>query len=340
VYPEYRKIYNTFQKNIDVNAWDEITAFFTFKKAAFEEHNIASKLVLNESGSTITKDTPSNVKLIVPSYIRVANTILTNQMQNMYSGELKILGNPGIKPHDVVWVQDDYNDMQGPIEVDTVVHSFTTQSGLTTTITPALVTYQQSYKSVLDYDYLHSQFVKGIAVGVARGVVEGYFGFELGNMAKGWLDKGATAYKTLPSAIAGARGVRSAKFIGATPSLIARAKVAPANIMKLAGRAMPWLAVYSAGKDAFDEMYGSWVGGMGRLAGNNVSNFTGLWLRGQPYIAGLDGYRLNNIWASRFQDFDGKLTSIVVPLPIHGGASGGLVEEGTGFNLDETFDHI
>lgn len=61
---------------------------------------------------------------------------LTHRMKDMYRGELLVLGNPRIRPHDVCILIDSYNDMVGPIEVDQVVHMFSHETGYLTEIKP------------------------------------------------------------------------------------------------------------------------------------------------------------------------------------------------------------
>lgn len=64
---------------------------------------------------------------------------LQQTVKDMYTGDIAIIGNPIIKPYDKVMIFDNYEDMQGMIEVETVVHSFTVDGGFTTSITPDLI---------------------------------------------------------------------------------------------------------------------------------------------------------------------------------------------------------
>jgi len=60
---------------------------------------------------------------------------LAEAVRPMYRGHLTIVGR-NMKPHDVINLHDEWNDMIGPIEVDEVVHHFTPQTGWVTTVTP------------------------------------------------------------------------------------------------------------------------------------------------------------------------------------------------------------
>jgi len=67
---------------------------------------------------------------------RYSVALLWNSLKEGYSGSLVTIGNPSIKPHDVCYVFDEYNDMVGPIEVEQVVHRFSQNTGFVTEITP------------------------------------------------------------------------------------------------------------------------------------------------------------------------------------------------------------
>jgi hypothetical protein len=56
-------------------------------------------------------------------------------LRPMYRGNLVLWGRM-VKPHDVIFINDDYNSMEGPVEVERCIHHFTPQTGWTTTIVP------------------------------------------------------------------------------------------------------------------------------------------------------------------------------------------------------------
>jgi len=66
---------------------------------------------------------------------------LSKHTKELYSGELVILGDASIKPHDVVLMYDNYTNMYGPIGVREVVHNFSKEEGFTTTIVPDLMVF-------------------------------------------------------------------------------------------------------------------------------------------------------------------------------------------------------
>jgi hypothetical protein len=54
----------------------------------------------------------------------------------MYRGELILRGNERIKPHDVIWINDPYENTFGPIEAERVITHFGPDTGYTTTVVP------------------------------------------------------------------------------------------------------------------------------------------------------------------------------------------------------------
>lgn len=72
---------------------------------------------------------------------RVARTFLKQSLQDIYKGEIVVLGDPSIRPFDLVYIGDAYEQIYGLCEVEQVVHHFTPETGFITSITPnALVT--------------------------------------------------------------------------------------------------------------------------------------------------------------------------------------------------------
>jgi len=69
-----------------------------------------------------------------------ANNILSNLMKDYYDGELIVIGDPYIKPHDIIYVDDTKKDMWGIVGVKEVHHMFSKETGFLTVITPDLET--------------------------------------------------------------------------------------------------------------------------------------------------------------------------------------------------------
>ncbi len=60
---------------------------------------------------------------------------------------LSITGEPQLKPYDVVYLYDSYNDVSGPIEVEQVTHIFSQETGFVTSIIPDLCVQTNKYAS-------------------------------------------------------------------------------------------------------------------------------------------------------------------------------------------------
>jgi hypothetical protein len=61
---------------------------------------------------------------------------LRDYMKDMYKGEILILGDPTIKPHDIIFMTDNMNDMQGNILCKAVTHHFSHETGFVSSIQP------------------------------------------------------------------------------------------------------------------------------------------------------------------------------------------------------------
>ena len=70
---------------------------------------------------------------------RVGISNLLYGWQQQYQGQIITLGNPGVKPHDYIMVNDTYTNLFGVAIVREVTHSFNTNTGFTTSITPGMV---------------------------------------------------------------------------------------------------------------------------------------------------------------------------------------------------------
>ena len=70
---------------------------------------------------------------------RITGNTLRETMQNMYTGEICVIGDPSVKPYDRISISDTYESMTGQMEVEAVVYSMNFNTGFTTTIYPDLI---------------------------------------------------------------------------------------------------------------------------------------------------------------------------------------------------------
>lgn len=71
---------------------------------------------------------------------RYAVSHLQKSCWQIYEGDLVILGNPTIKPYDIVFIYDEYTRTIGPVQVRRIVHTFDASTGFISVITPDLLT--------------------------------------------------------------------------------------------------------------------------------------------------------------------------------------------------------
>ena len=87
---------------------------------------------------------------------RIALSHLKESVKDIYGGEIIVIGNPDIRPYDLVYLADVYERMYGMFEVEQVIHHFTPELGFVTSITPnALVTVNDPAKWFMT-SWLHS----------------------------------------------------------------------------------------------------------------------------------------------------------------------------------------
>lgn len=64
---------------------------------------------------------------------------LRDSMKDMYKGNLLVLGDPTAKPHDMMYINDEINDLQGNALIKSVTHHFSMDTGFITSIEPDLL---------------------------------------------------------------------------------------------------------------------------------------------------------------------------------------------------------
>ena len=68
-----------------------------------------------------------------------AQSFLREEVGKMYQGELIIRGTPEIEPFDIILLNDVQTATIGPIEVESVIHSFNSENGYITIVKPRLM---------------------------------------------------------------------------------------------------------------------------------------------------------------------------------------------------------
>lgn len=70
---------------------------------------------------------------------KVTTNVLRQSVKDMYEGEICVIGDASLKPYDRVSIIDVIEDVQGCMEVETVIHSMNIETGFTTTFIPDVI---------------------------------------------------------------------------------------------------------------------------------------------------------------------------------------------------------
>lgn len=199
-------------------------------------------------------------------------------MREVYKGELVIMGNPAIKPYDIVYVFDEYTDMVGPIEVRRVVHTLSQETGFVTAITPDLCT------TVNEWSTLSTLDAMGL---VAEGVMKDVF--KIGRT-------GPSAPREVSDSKRLSLGVSAQKAdsLGTAARALVPVVGAAAAVSILAGPLAPLVVAPNA-----------LIGGFIAAKLVNYSQFrhpitfSPLIYKGRPMMAGVASKQINNTWVHR-----------------------------------------
>ena len=177
------RILDSFQKNIDTNWWEindmtnllqgDISHLYTKinshgnkDKKKKGDQNVVSTVLQATWGSwfdqSATKDTELDLPMwqCLPAFYIVALNLLKKEVETMYRGAVTIVGNPTVEPFNIMHIFDYFNDMQGAVEVEEVIHRFTPEEGYTTTITPNMITFDRQSAELDDVATLNTIFTK------------------------------------------------------------------------------------------------------------------------------------------------------------------------------------
>lgn len=111
--------FSEYKKTDEIKADDDLN-FDYIKRQTMVYHNAHKDVV---------KDLPEKYSI----------SLLCRSLSNVYKGKIKILGRNKMKPHDIVFVYDTYNNISGPIEISNLVQTFSYDTGWVTEITPGMI---------------------------------------------------------------------------------------------------------------------------------------------------------------------------------------------------------
>ena len=261
---EHTRVLNSYQKNIDTNWFDVVESVSNFFKGYSRSKNKDGeiKTILNQNGSTSKFDPKIPNWNIFPSFVVVGVNLLKQQVETMYQGTLEIVGNPNIKPFDIIHLQDNINDMHGAIEVEEVIHTFTPERGFRTTITPNLITFDRDPIQTQDIQIINQIYDFANARRTAS-VIGNLIGF--GSFAT--------------AAIASFAAVPATGGLAAVPAIVGGASSSVAALGFL----------YNGLVGSYRRHHKFLYDQLGNILGRDCINFTSLLYHGQPYMAGFEG---------------------------------------------------
>lgn len=120
-------IYSEYQKSMTVD-----TTFVSQYNGALSPLGTIVPFLNN-----ILEDTNALVKYGIDNEsiaFRITARALKDSVKEMYQGELITIGDPSVKPYDVMYLSDVYENMQGGCEVEAVTHVLNSQTGFTSSI--------------------------------------------------------------------------------------------------------------------------------------------------------------------------------------------------------------
>ncbi|WP_319007135.1 hypothetical protein, partial [Bacillus thuringiensis] len=91
---------------------------------------------------------------------------LRDSMKDMYKGNLLVLGDPTAKPHDMMYINDEINDLQGNALIKSVTHHFSMETGFITSIEPDLLVVNDD-QVILEMSKWYMSFGQSLAATVA-----------------------------------------------------------------------------------------------------------------------------------------------------------------------------
>jgi len=211
----------------------------------------------------------------VPRFHTYATNLLCQKMEPMYDGFISILGNPRIKPNDIVFINDMISDMYGPVIVRKVVHSMSADEGFVTKIQPGLLTFHRNPHNAAELGEI--QYVKSMAMwyGIGAGL----------KMAAG----------TIATDVVfnfGHRAFQSAKGAASVGKLSFIKRILPGGPVAIGLYfGIPILSTLYAYQSEQNKQ--AWIG-MNDLFARNSIFMVPIWKDGIPYVAGLDGFSMKD----------------------------------------------
>lgn len=263
-------------------------------------------------------------------------------LRPMYRGNIVMWGRP-VRPHDVIFINDEYNAMTGPVEAERVIHHFTPQTGWTTTVVPHALVHVDNSIDIFQASVIEKWF-RAISIGLdvadigliiiaiislGGGAAVKAMGNRTLSMVRGAL-KSAIA-KALAKKVAADTASAATATATTTAAAAATTGVATTEVAKMAGteisamvkNGIRSIAVYGAlgiGQVVINGYTNNLISsGSDKLQG--IVSITPLIYEGRPLVAGLDYddslylSQFDNAWEYFTDKFDKATKFITETVP-------------------------
>lgn len=323
-YHYFDSLRNIISNNIiasDENMWNRVEVVAKTKKDSDGSHKVSNPTVTvraqvddsiwKEAIKTkVVNEQNAHTKILAWTY---ALGNLRQGVNEMYSGHLTVMGDPSVKPNDVVFINDYYTDMHGAFEVREVNHHFSHDTGFITTIVPDCICYTNNSMAMANeavaggwYDdvarsmlwvyrvrfpFAASVASAAVTYGFADDVYFAAMGLHRGSqyawaVGRPWFVRAAAmgigAVEGTISALLGGGSVLAGNPILAGGAIVGAAAIASEMFLGKAVRNIMSSCQFAVA---------GWT--VGR---REPINFLPLLYAGRPYIAGVQGMRRNDWW--------------------------------------------
>lgn len=143
------KIRKTEPMWVDFNIYPEKQKTMTVDTQLLAKGTLAPDVIdyfRDEYSDKINKENSNSSSPAYATAWRMTASNLNNSVKDMYQGEIIIIGDPTVKPHDRIFISDIYENMSGSFLAEAVVHNFNGVDGYTTSVYADCI-------SIVDDDY-------------------------------------------------------------------------------------------------------------------------------------------------------------------------------------------
>ena len=225
-----------------------------------------------------------------------AQSFLKEELGKMYRGELVLAGQPEIEPYDIILIYDPATGTAGPIEVESVIHSFDQENGYISIVKPrALVMVNEAFTAGI----MHAAKTWwNAATGELSGLVKDFINTDTTDkavIATGAALTGVGAVIGTKTLLAGGAAVATDAGAAATAAGAGAAVEAVSGAAATVTASLSWPVALTAGAVA---AAGGYMVMAAKRQGLNPMFIAPLSRYGRPWVAGVEGWVLQDLHTS------------------------------------------